>query len=108
MNSKIDVDENFKKIIKTHLLNGNYTAIASHDEAMYTKELVKEHGIASNQFEFQMLFGIREELQRQLVKEGHKMRIYVPYGSDWYGYFMRRLAERPANVAFVANGILNK
>ncbi|EPD50575.1 proline dehydrogenase 2 [Paenisporosarcina sp. HGH0030] len=74
MNSKIDVDENFKKIIKTHLLKGNYTAIASHDEAMinYTKELVKEHGIASNQFEFQMLFGIREELQRQLVKEGYK------------------------------------
>lgn len=71
MNSKIDVDENFKKIIKTHLLNGNYTAIASHDEAMinYTKELVKEHGIASNQFEFQMLFGIREVLQRQLVKK---------------------------------------
>lgn len=71
MNSKIDVDENFKKIIKIHLLNGNYTAIASHDEEMiyYTKKLVKEHGIASNQFEFQMLFGIIEELQRQLVKK---------------------------------------
>lgn len=107
---KKDVDENYKKIIKTHLLNGNYTAVASHDEAMinYTKELVKEHAISNDQFEFQMLFGIREEMQRQLVKEGYKVRVYVPYGTDWYGYFMRRLAERPANVAFVAKGILNK
>ena len=93
-----------------HLLNGNYTAVASHDEAIinYTKELVKEHAIPNTQFEFQMLFGIREELQRQLVAEGYKMRVYVPYGKDWYGYFMRRLAERPANVAFVAKGIFNK
>lgn len=107
---KKDVDENYKKIIKTHLLNGNYTAIASHDEAMinYTKELVKEHGISNDQFEFQMLYGIREEMQRELVKEEYKVRVYVPYGTDWYGYFMRRLAERPANVAFVAKGILNK
>ena len=107
---KKDVDENLKKIIKMHLLNGNYTAVASHDEAIinYTKELVKEHGIPNTQFEFQMLFGIREELQRQLVEEGYKMRVYVPYGKDWYGYFMRRLAERPANVAFVAKGIFNK
>jgi proline dehydrogenase len=107
---KQDVDENFKKIIKTHLLNGNYTAIATHDEEMinFTKKLVVEHDIPNKQFEFQMLFGIREEMQRQLVNEGYTMRIYVPYGIDWYGYFMRRLAERPANVAFVAKGILNK
>ncbi|MHA6259985.1 proline dehydrogenase family protein [Sporosarcina sp. CAU 1771] len=108
--NKQDVDENLKKIIKMHLLNGNYTAVATHDEAIinYTKELVKEHGIRNTQFEFQMLFGIREELQRQLVTEGYKMRVYVPYGNDWYGYFMRRLAERPANVAFVAKGIFKK
>lgn len=108
--NKKDVDENLKKIIKMHLLNGHYAAIASHDEAIinYTKELVKAHSIPNTQFEFQMLFGIREELQRALVAEGYKMRVYVPYGNDWYGYFMRRLAERPSNVVFVAKGILSK
>jgi proline dehydrogenase len=107
---KKDVDENFKKIIKMHLLNGNYTAVATHDDAMieYTKEVVKEHSIPNDQFEFQMLYGIRPERQEELVKEGYKMRVYVPYGNDWYGYFMRRLAERPANVAFVLKGILKK
>lgn len=107
---KKDVDENFKKIIKMHLLNGNYTAIATHDDAMisYTKELVKEHNIPLDQFEFQMLFGIRIDRQRELRDEGYTMRVYVPYGKDWYGYFMRRLAERPANVAFVLKGIFGK
>ncbi|MCP3772652.1 proline dehydrogenase [Paenibacillus sp. MZ04-78.2] len=100
---KKDVDENYKKIIKMHLLNGNYTAIASHDENMisFTKQLVKEHGIPNDRFEFQMLYGICEELQNRLVAEGYKVRVYVPYGIDWFGYFMRRLAERPANVWFV-------
>lgn len=107
---KKDVDENFKKIIKMHLLNGNYTAIASHDEAIieYTKQLVEEHNIPYDQFEFQMLYGIRPERQLELVNEGYRMRVYVPYGTDWYGYFMRRLAERPANVAFVLKGVLKK
>ncbi|MCF6410384.1 proline dehydrogenase family protein [Pseudalkalibacillus salsuginis] len=107
---KKDVDENFKKIIKMHLLNGNYTAIATHDDEIisYTKELVKEHNIPYDQFEFQMLFGIRIDRQRQLRDEGYKMRVYVPYGNDWYGYFMRRLAERPANVAFVLKGVFGK
>ncbi|MTH53904.1 proline dehydrogenase [Bacillus mangrovi] len=107
---KSNVDENFKKIIKMHLLNGNYTAIATHDEAIidYTKKLVEEHSIPLDQFEFQMLFGIRPERQLELVNEGYKMRVYVPYGSDWYGYFMRRLAERPANVAFVLKGVIKK
>ncbi|WP_409302561.1 proline dehydrogenase family protein [Peribacillus sp. SCS-155] len=107
---KKDVDDNYKKIIKTHLLNGNYTAIASHDEAIieYTKQIVKEHNIPNDQFEFQMLYGIRNERQLELVKEGYKMRVYVPYGTDWYGYFMRRLAERPANVAFVLKGMFKK
>jgi proline dehydrogenase len=107
---KKDVDDNYKKIIKMHLLNGNYTAIASHDEAIieYTKQLVKEHNIPNSQFEFQMLYGIRSERQQELVKEGYKMRVYVPYGTDWYGYFMRRLAERPANVAFVLKGMFSK
>ncbi|MCA1065019.1 proline dehydrogenase [Rossellomorea sp. AcN35-11] len=107
---KKDVDDNFKRIIKTHLLNGNYTAIATHDDEMieYTKKLVEEYNIPRDQFEFQMLFGIRVERQHELVKEGYKMRVYVPYGTDWYGYFMRRLAERPANVAFVLKGVMKK
>jgi proline dehydrogenase len=107
---KKDVDENFKKIIKMHLLNGNYTAVATHDDAIieYTKQLVKEYNIPNSQFEFQMLYGIRPERQEQLAREGYTMRVYVPYGTDWYGYFMRRLAERPANVAFVLKGVLRK
>ncbi|RIW38902.1 proline dehydrogenase [Bacillus salacetis] len=107
---KKDVDENFKKIIKMHLLNGNYTAVATHDDAMieYTKQIVEEYNIPHDQFEFQMLYGIRVERQLELAKEGYKMRVYVPYGTDWYGYFMRRLAERPANVAFVLKGVINK
>jgi proline dehydrogenase len=107
---KKDVDENFKKIIKMHLLNGNYTAVATHDDAIieYTKQLVKEYHIPNSQFEFQMLYGIRPERQEQLAREGYTMRVYVPYGTDWYGYFMRRLAERPANVAFVLKGVLRK
>lgn len=107
---KKDVDENFKKIIRMHLENGNYTAVATHDDAMieYTKEVVKELNIPNSQFEFQMLYGIRPERQLELVKEGYTMRVYVPYGTDWYGYFMRRLAERPANVAFVLKGVFGK
>lgn len=104
------VDENFKQIIKMHLLNGNFTAVATHDDAIidYTKKLVKVHKIPKSQFEFQMLYGIRPEKQLELVKEEYRMRVYVPYGTDWYGYFMRRLAERPANVAFVLKGIIKK
>ncbi|WP_077214649.1 proline dehydrogenase family protein [Bacillus dakarensis] len=107
---KNDVDKNFKEIIKMHLLNGNYTAIATHDEKIieYTKQLVSDHQVSKDLFEFQMLYGIRPELQLNLVREGYRMRVYVPYGTDWYGYFMRRLAERPANVAFVIKGIVKK
>lgn len=104
---KRDVDENYKKIIMMHMQNGNYTAVASHDSAIidFTKQFVKDHNIPYDQFEFQMLYGICTDLQDQIVKEGYKMRVYVPYGTDWYGYFMRRLAERPANVAFVLKGM---
>ncbi|CDQ19317.1 L-proline dehydrogenase [Halobacillus karajensis] len=107
---KKDVDDNLKKIIRIHLLHGNYTAIASHDDEVieYTKKLVKENNISRDLFEFQMLFGIRVERQKELVKEGYKVRVYVPYGNDWYGYFMRRLAERPANIAFVLKGVWGK
>lgn len=100
---KKDVDDNLIKIIKQHLTNGNYTAVASHDEKIIkaTKDFVKEQQIANDKFEFQMLYGICDDLQKQLVSEGYKVRVYVPFGKDWFGYFMRRLAERPANVWFV-------
>ncbi len=104
---KKQVDDNFRKIIKQHLGNGNYTAIATHDAAIIAemKSFIHENDISYDQFEFQMLYGISEELQQQLVKEGYRVRIYVPFGEDWFGYFMRRLAERPANVWFVLKNI---
>lgn len=107
---KEDVDNNYKKIIKKHLLNGNYAGIATHDDAIieYTKRLVDEYNIPKHSFEFQMLYGMRSTTQRELVKEGYNMRVYVPYGRDWYGYFMRRLAERPANIAFALKGMTKK
>ena len=108
--NKDDVDQNFKKIIKKHLLNGHYTAIATHDDQIieYTKQLVNIYKIPKTQFEFQMLYGIRPEKQLDIVHDGYKMRVYVPYGTDWYGYFMRRMAERPANVAFVIRGMIKR
>lgn len=104
---KADVDENFKKIIQTHLLNSYYTAIATHDENIidFAKKLVSDHQIKTSMFEFQMLYGIRVDLQNKLVEEGYKVRVYVPYGVDWFGYFMRRLAERPANSWFVLKNL---
>ncbi|WP_028986348.1 proline dehydrogenase family protein [Thermicanus aegyptius] len=104
---KKDVDANFKKLIALSLEQGAYTAVATHDDQIlqFTKNFVKEKGIPLDRFEFQMLYGIRTQSQLQLVKEGYTVRVYVPYGNDWYGYFMRRLAERPANVAFVLKGM---
>lgn len=100
---KSDVDKSYENMIKTHLLNGNYAGIATHDDVMIEKiiKFIDENRIPKNQFEFQMLYGIRSELQKQLADRGYKVRVYVPYGIDWFGYFMRRLAERPGNVAFV-------
>jgi proline dehydrogenase len=78
--------------------------LATHDEAMIetAKSFAKQRGIDASRFEFQMLYGVRRELQRSLVREGYSVRVYVPFGKDWYPYFMRRLAERPANVIFLA------
>lgn len=100
---KADTDEAFKRLIAQHLSAGCYTAVATHDEAIiaFTKQFVHEHDIPPTQFEFQMLYGIRNELQRQLAGEGYRTRVYVPFGTYWYPYFVRRLAERPANVWFV-------
>ncbi|BAU27973.1 L-proline dehydrogenase [Aneurinibacillus soli] len=107
---KAEVDHNFKRLIEAHLQTGTYTAIATHDDAIiaFVKQLVAEKGISHDRFEFQMLYGIRSDTQRALAAEGYTMRVYVPYGSDWYGYFMRRLAERPANVAFVVKGMFSR
>ncbi|MFP7226417.1 proline dehydrogenase [Priestia filamentosa] len=108
--NKEDVDKNYVRIIEEHLLNGSYTAIASHDHNIIdkVKEMVKKYNIPRTQFEFQMLYGFRSELQLSLVQEGYKVRVYVPFGKDWFGYFMRRLAERPQNVAFALKGFFSK
>ncbi|RJG23142.1 proline dehydrogenase family protein [Paenibacillus thiaminolyticus] len=105
--NKEDVDRNFLHIIEQHLRNGDYAAIATHDDKIiqHVKQFVIEHNIPRSQFEFQMLYGIRNQAQRALAHEGYTMRIYVPFGNDWYGYFMRRLAERPANVGFVLKSL---
>lgn len=104
---KRDVDANYIKLIEAQLLSRGFTAIATHDERIiaHAKEFIAKHGIPKDKYEFQMLYGIRTNLQLQLAQEGYPMRVYVPYGNDWYGYFMRRLAERPANVSFVLRGM---
>ncbi|HEX4006015.1 MAG TPA: proline dehydrogenase family protein [Acidobacteriaceae bacterium] len=101
---KKDVDANFVALTKTLLKSGVYHGIATHDEAMIsaTREFVRAENIDRGSFEFQMLYGVRRDLQRKLVQEGYKVRVYVPFGDEWYPYFMRRLAERPANVIFLA------
>ncbi len=106
--SKEDVDSNFVKLMKMLVSSSVYNGIATHDEAMIkaTKAFVREQGIAPSAFEFQMLYGIRRDLQKALVDEGYGMRVYIPFGAEWYPYFMRRLAERPANVLFIARNLL--
>jgi proline dehydrogenase len=108
--NKADVDSNYLKLIDKHLLNGNYAAVATHDLNVihHVKQFVQEHNIPNSQFEFQMLYGIRTEAQQDLAKEGFTVRVYIPYGDDWYCYFMRRLAERPANVGFVLKSMFKK
>ena len=100
---KRDVDRNYFELAKLLLDSGTYPALATHDEAILAqiKRYVAERNIPHDAFEFQMLYGIRRDLQRQLVSEGYRLRLYVPFGSAWYPYYMRRLAERPANVLFV-------
>jgi proline dehydrogenase len=100
---KKDVDENYVRVMKTLLSSGIYHGIATHDPKMIeaTIEYAEREGIGKEAFEFQMLYGIRRDLQVQLAKDGYNMRVYVPYGKHWYPYFMRRLAERPANIWFV-------
>lgn len=101
---KAEVDNNYVELMKLLLDQGESPAIATHDERMIeqTKAYARERAIPPERFEFQMLYGIRRDLQRRLVGEGYRLRLYVPFGKAWYPYFMRRLAERPANVLFLA------
>ncbi|WP_309672365.1 proline dehydrogenase family protein [Gemmatimonas sp.] len=107
---KADVDRNYVEAMHRLMEHGNYPGIATHDELIINeaKRFAKERGIAAERFEFQMLFGVRRDLQEQIVKEGYRMRVYVPFGSQWYPYLMRRLAERPANIAFMAGNIVKE
>jgi proline dehydrogenase len=101
---KKDVDANYVRLMQRLLTSGIFHGIATHDEAMIeaTEQFVDERGIDRHSFEFQMLYGVRRDLQRELVARGYGVRVYVPFGTEWYPYFMRRLAERPANVLFLA------
>jgi proline dehydrogenase len=107
---KSDVDANFVKLTRILLRSGIYHGIATHDENMVNaaREFADAQAITRDKFEFQMLYGIRRDLQEQLVQQGYRMRVYVPYGRYWYPYFMRRLAERPANVWFVLRNALRR
>ena len=98
------MDRNYVELMQLLLDQGHYPAIATHDEKIIeqTKAYVAKRRIASDCFEFQMLYGIRRDLQRKLVAQGYRLRLYVPFGKAWYPYLMRRLAERPANVFFIA------
>jgi proline dehydrogenase len=108
--AKADVDRSFIELMKVLLDRGDYPAIATHDPRMIdeTKAYAASRKIAKDRFEFQMLYGIRRDLQRQLVSQGYRLRLYVPFGKAWYPYYMRRLAERPANVFFMLRNLLRK
>jgi proline dehydrogenase len=106
---KADVDAAYARMLEVLLTAGHYPAIATHDPVMIdlAKRYAREHAIGSDRFEFQMLYGIRRDIQNELVKEGYRVRIYIPFGREWFPYFMRRLGERPANVLFVLRGLIS-
>jgi proline dehydrogenase len=108
--AKSDVDAAYIRIMKILMTEGTYPAIATHDPTMIeaTKTFAREQGIGPDKYEFQMLYGIRRDLQASLVADGYRMRVYVPFGRQWFPYFMRRLGERPANVGFVLKGIFGE
>jgi proline dehydrogenase len=107
---KAVIDENYIELIEWHLLNGKFTSIATHDHHVinHVKQFVKENNISNDKFEFQMLYGFRTDLQQELAQEGYNFCVYVPFGDDWYGYFMRRLAERPQNLNLVVKQVFTK
>ena len=105
---KTDVDENFLRLMRILLSSGTYHSIATHDPRMIeqTCRYAHEAALSQDNFEFQMLYGVRRDLQTRLVREGYRLRIYIPFGKEWFPYFMRRLAERPANVLFVLKALV--
>jgi proline dehydrogenase len=105
---KKDVDRHYIECMQELLLRGNYPGIATHDPRIIeaTKAFAKANNIGTDRYEFQMLYGVRRDLQEQLVRDGYRMRVYVPFGTQWYPYLMRRLAERPANVAFITGSVM--
>jgi proline dehydrogenase len=107
---KADVDASFVALMERLLLKGNYPAIATHDERIirHAQRFASQHGIAPDRFEFQMLYGVRRDLQQQLRASGAGVRVYIPFGNQWYPYLMRRLAERPSNVAFMVGNIMRE
>ena len=107
---KRDVDEQYIRSMHSLMSDGNYPGIATHDERIIAdaKRFAAERKIETDRYEFQMLYGVRRDLQEQLVREGYRMRVYVPFGTQWYPYLMRRLAERPANVAFMTGNVVKE
>jgi len=107
---KSEVDASYVRLMKVLLKSGVYHGLATHDEKMINeaKSFAVREKIDRNAFEFQMLYGIRRDLQQQLARDGWRMRVYIPFGTEWYPYLMRRLAERPANIAFIARNLLRK
>jgi proline dehydrogenase len=106
--TKADVDRNYILLMMLLLSRGNFPAIATHDETIVdaVRKFVRDHGIGRTAFEYQMLYGIRRDLQDRLIQQGYNVRVYVPYGSQWYPYLMRRMAERPSNLMFVVSNVL--
>ena len=107
---KKDVDASYVRCMHALMLQGNYPGLATHDESIITeaKRFAQEQGIATDRYEFQMLYGVRRDLQERLVRDGYRMRVYVPFGTQWYPYLMRRLAERPANLAFITGSVVRE
>jgi proline dehydrogenase len=105
-----EVDDSFVALMRKLLTGGHYPAIATHDERMIraTTRFARDRGIGAEAFEFQMLHGVRRDLQDQLVRAGWRVRVYIPFGSHWYPYLMRRLAERPANLLFMAGSVVKE
>jgi len=107
---KKDVDANYVRCMQLLMSEGNYPGIATHDEKIIAEAVryAREKGIAPDRFEFQMLYGVRRDLQERIVRDGYRLRVYVPFGTQWYPYLMRRLAERPANIAFITGNVMKE
>ena len=107
---KADVDRNYVRLMERLLAAGNYAGIATHDEAIiaHARDFVRRQGVGTDRFEFQMLYGVRRDLQESLRQAGFRLRVYIPFGTQWYPYLMRRLAERPANIAFFLGNIVRE